>query len=274
MIFIFINLLVDILYAWLDPRIGTIIKRGFIHIYYLGVASILLLRAAVFLNSCSRAPDAMHLEDRYEPPSWKYPFGTDSIGRDVFSRVLYGTRISLLIGVSTRTMGLIIGVIIGAISGYFGGRVDSFLQRIVDITLAFPFLLLVISIAIIFTEGLLSVFIALSAVMWASMARLMRSQVLVVKTRIYFCSACFWRINTQIIFSYHSQLYGSRLNLVDNGSGAGDYGRGGSFVSGAGCTASHSQLGVHDSRRIAGDSGSALDISFSWRSAGIHRSGV
>ncbi|MGI6454566.1 MAG: ABC transporter permease [bacterium] len=180
--------------------------KKWLHPYILfgGVASILLLLAAVFTPILAPyAPDAIHLEDRYEPPSWKYPFGTDSIGRDVFSRVLYGTRISLLIGVSTRTMGLIIGVIIGAISGYFGGRVDSFLQRIVDITLAFPFLLLVISIAIIFTEGLLSVFIALSAVMWASMARLMRSQVLVVKTREYISAArAFGASNTQIIFRH------------------------------------------------------------------------
>ena len=249
--------------------------KKWLHPYILfgGVASILLLLAAVFTPILAPyAPDAIHLEDRYEPPSWKYPFGTDSIGRDVFSRVLYGTRISLLIGVSTRTMGLIIGVIIGAISGYFGGRVDSFLQRIVDITLAFPFLLLVISIAIIFTEGLLSVFIALSAVMWASMA----SDAVAgsgSKTREYISAACFWRIQySDYLPSYHSQLYGSALIWWTMGSAQAIMAEQ-VFRFEAGCTASHPSWGsmIHDGSQAIRVAPGYL---FSWRSAGIHRSGV
>lgn len=174
------------------------------YILFGGIFCLLLILAALFAPLITPyAPDEIHLEDRYEAPSMKHWFGTDHIGRDIFSRILYGARISLVVGVSTRTFGLLIGIIVGAVSGYYGGKVDAFIQRIVDITLAFPFLLLVISIAIIFTEGLLSVFIALSAVMWASMARLMRSQVLVTKSREYvFAARAFGASNTQIIFRH------------------------------------------------------------------------
>lgn len=131
-------------------------------------------------------PGGIDLRARYQGPSWDHWFGTDRVGRDILSRVIYGTRISLGIGVSTRTMGLLIGILVGCISGYYGGKTDLILQRLVDITMAFPFLLLVIAIAVIFSgegSGLLPMFVALTAVMWAGMARLMRSQVLVVKDR-------------------------------------------------------------------------------------------
>ncbi|RJP22940.1 MAG: ABC transporter permease [Candidatus Omnitrophota bacterium] len=151
-----------------------------------GAISLLLIVTATFAPFiCGYQPDEIDLRARYQPPSWQHWFGTDEVGRDVFSRVVYGARISLGIGLTTRTAGLLIGLIIGCLSGYYGGKTDVLLQRIVDVTLAFPFLLLVISIAVIFTEGLLSVFIALSAVMWAGMARIMRSQVMAMKEREY-----------------------------------------------------------------------------------------
>ncbi len=162
-----------------------------------GTLSILLIVSAIFAPWLTPyAPDEIDLHARFEEPSWNHWFGTDEMGRDVFSRVLHGTRISLGVGVTTRTMGLLIGMLVGFLSGYYGGKTDILLQRIVDITMAFPFLLLVISLAIVFSEwniaggsGLFPVFIALSAVMWASMARLMRSQVMVVKERDYVMAA-------------------------------------------------------------------------------------
>ncbi|HOJ61807.1 MAG TPA: ABC transporter permease [bacterium] len=158
-----------------------------------GVIVTLLVLAALLAPWISPfAPDAIRLEERYQPPSWNHWFGTDEMGRDVFSRVVHGTRISLGIGVSARTLGLLIGLVVGCVSGYYGGKTDLILQRFVDMTLAFPFLLLVISIAVIFSEtehDLLGVLIALSAVMWAGLARLMRSQVMVVKERDYVAAA-------------------------------------------------------------------------------------
>ncbi len=168
------------------------------------VTTFLLFIVALFAPILtSEAPDSIDLHQRYQAPSWDHWFGTDKSGRDVFSRVIHGTQISLFIGVSTRTFSLILGIIIGAISGYYGGKIDLFLQRIVDITLAFPFLLLVISIAVIFNAGLLSVFVSLSAVMWASMARLMRSQVLVVKNLDYITAAKSYGSSDIRILAFH-----------------------------------------------------------------------
>ena len=151
-----------------------------------GGVSLLLILAAVAAPFLSPyPPDEINLRGRFLPPSWEHWFGTDEVGRDVFSRVLYGIRISLGIGVTTRTAGLWIGILVGCLSGYYGGKIDAVLQRLVDITMAFPFLLLVIAIAVTLREGLLSVFVALSLVMWAGMARLMRSQVMVVKESEY-----------------------------------------------------------------------------------------
>ncbi len=151
-----------------------------------GTISVLLILSALFAPWISGyPPDEINLRARYQPPSWQHWFGTDEVGRDIFSRVIHGTRISLGIGLTTRTVGLLIGLIIGCLSGYYGGKVDVLLQRLVDITMAFPFLLLVIFIAVVFSEGLLSVFVALISVMWASMARLMRSQVMLVKEMEY-----------------------------------------------------------------------------------------
>ena len=169
--------------------------KAFRHPYiFIGSGIVLLLVVtALFANWIGPyAPDAIDLRARYQAPSWSHWFGTDEMGRDVFSRTVHGARISLGIGVSARTLGLMIGLFVGCLTGYYGGKVDLVLQRLVDMTLAFPFLLLVISIAVIFSEmeqDLLGVLIALSAVMWASLARLMRSQVMVVKERDYVTAA-------------------------------------------------------------------------------------
>lgn len=167
-------------------------KRALRHPYIVfgGAITLLLIVTAIFAPLVAPyPPNEIDLHRLYQPPSWQHWFGTDNVGRDVFSRVVYGTQISLGIGVTARTLSLLIGVIIGCLSGYYGGKVDLILQRLVEIFLAFPFLLLVISIAVIFAEGLLGVFIALSLVMWASLARLMRSQVLIVKEREYVSAA-------------------------------------------------------------------------------------
>lgn len=171
------------------------------YILFGGATALLLILAALAAPWIAPyPPNAISKTERYLPPSRDHWFGTDEIGRDVFSRVVYGTQISLGVGVTTRTFGLLIGIIIGAISGFFGGKLDMLLQRLVDITLAFPFFLLVIALAMIFPQGILAVFLSLGLVMWASMARLMRSQVLVVKNRDYVHAAkTFGASNVRII---------------------------------------------------------------------------
>jgi peptide/nickel transport system permease protein/oligopeptide transport system permease protein len=116
-----------------------------------------------------------------EDPSADHWFGTDSFGRDILSRVLYGARISLLVGVASQVIAFSLGVLLGVVSGYYGGRIEGLVMRLADVTLAFPTLLLLIAITAAFQPGLTVVFVAIGVVGWAGMARLVRSQALVVR---------------------------------------------------------------------------------------------
>lgn len=116
-----------------------------------------------------------------QPPSLVHWFGTDNFGRDVLSRVLWGTRIDLLMGVLGVLFPFIIGTIIGSVAGYYGGWVDKCLMRLLDVTMSFPFFVLIIAIVAILGAGLVSFFIAVALVGWVSYARLVRSQFLFLK---------------------------------------------------------------------------------------------
>ena len=111
--------------------------------------------------------------------------GTDDYGRDIFSRLLYGGRISLMTGLIVSFSSAIIGVIIGGISGFYGGKIDIILMRVVDIFLAFPFLILAITIMAVLGPSLANIIIALAFVSWPGFARLTRGQVLAVKNQEY-----------------------------------------------------------------------------------------
>ena len=111
------------------------------------------------------------------PPSASHWFGTDFYGRDVFSRVVWGARIDLLIGVTGTLVPFVIGGLIGLLAGYYGGALDSILMRITDVMMAFPFTILVITIMAILGKGTLNLFIALWLVGWMSYARLRRGDV-------------------------------------------------------------------------------------------------
>lgn len=126
-------------------------------------------------------PIAQDLAQTLRAPSLSHPLGTDNFGRDVLSRILWGTRLDLAMGIFGVAMPFVIGCFTGLVAGYFGGIVDMLLMRFLDVTISFPFFVLMIAIISVLGPGLASFFIAVSLVGWVSYARLIRSQVLVLK---------------------------------------------------------------------------------------------
>ena len=119
--------------------------------------------------------------NRYDAPSTRHPLGTDSLGRDVFTRLLYGARVTIVVSFSAVLVSTSIGMIIGLIAGYFGGFPDSLLMRIVDVVISFPVLFLLISISTILEPSLWIVVFAIGLVRWTNTARLVRGEVLKIK---------------------------------------------------------------------------------------------
>ena len=130
-------------------------------------------------------PNALDLVALLAPPGEAHWFGTDHLGRDVLSRVIHGAQIDIWMGFAGVLAPLVIGVTVGLIAGYFGGLTDTILMRIVDVTVAFPFFILVIAIVGVLGPGLVNYIIALALVAWVAYARLVRSEVLVVKRLEY-----------------------------------------------------------------------------------------
>ncbi|HAR46167.1 MAG TPA: hypothetical protein DCS05_08355 [Nitrospiraceae bacterium] len=130
-------------------------------------------------------PLAMDLDSLRLPPDNSHLLGTDSKGRDILSRIIYGTRISLAVGIIAALSSLCIGVVLGMIAGYFGGKTDAVLSQIFDVFLAFPSLLLAIGISAVMDPGLTSAMLAIALVGWAGFARLVRGITLSLKEQTY-----------------------------------------------------------------------------------------
>jgi len=126
-------------------------------------------------------PIAQDLGATLQPPSLAHPLGTDNFGRDVLSRTIWGARLDLMMGVFGVLAPFVIGCTIGLVAGFFGGVIDMLLMRLLEITISFPFFVLMIAIISVLGPGLVSFFIAVSLVGWVSYARLIRAQTLVLK---------------------------------------------------------------------------------------------
>ncbi len=150
------------------------------------VLTALILTALVGPFLVTYDPEATDLSSLRQPPGMRHLLGTDSIGRDILSRIVYGARISLSVGIAASLLSLAIGIFFGLIAGYFGGRVDMILSQFFDIFLAFPSLLLAIGIsAVMKTAGLASAMLAITLVGWAGFARLVRGIALSLKEQTY-----------------------------------------------------------------------------------------
>lgn len=148
-------------------------------------------------------PYLVALSDRLKPPSWAHILGTDEIGRDMFTRVMYGGQVSLLIGLVPSFLSLVIGSTLGLIAGYYGGKVDSFIMRLADVMLAFPSLLLAMVVMYILGATLLNLFVALSIINWAGTARVVRAQTLALKEKEFIEAARSMGVSrTKIMFRH------------------------------------------------------------------------
>jgi peptide/nickel transport system permease protein len=177
-------------------------KRGFWHILrrmpraWIGGALVLLvIAAAVFAPLLAPADPMQQFRDGLSangtplPPDARFPFGSDHLGRDLLSRVLYGARVSLAISLLANTVAMLIGTTIGVLAGYFSHRIDWLLMRITDVLLAFPAVLLALGFGAVLRPSVPVVIVILTFITWAPLARLVRAQVLSVRERTYIESA-------------------------------------------------------------------------------------
>ncbi|GAK52325.1 putative dipeptide ABC transporter [Candidatus Moduliflexus flocculans] len=154
------------------------------------VILLLLIVSAIFAPQLAPYnPLEQKVIEGLNPPSAAHWFGQDKLGRDIFSRMMYGSRISIWVGLATVSISLIIGVTIGAISGYYGGFIDELFMRIVDILMAFPGILLAIAMVAVLGPGLNHVILALCLIGWVGYARLVRGQVLFLRELDYVTAA-------------------------------------------------------------------------------------
>ena len=138
-------------------------------------------------------------------PSWStaHYFGTDDVGRDLFVRTLYGGRISLMVGLAATVVSLIIGIAWGATAGYLGGRIDQLMMRIVDVLYAMPFMFFVILLMVFFGRNIFLIFVAVGAINWLDMARIVRGQTLSLKKKEFVEAARAGGVGTADIIRRH-----------------------------------------------------------------------
>ena len=154
-----------------------------------GILLVLIVSALFAPLIAPHHPLRQSLSEDLAGYSADHPLGTDKLGRDILSRILHGGRISLLVGVSTVTLSLAIGLIVGSLSGYCGGWIDQLVMRLVDILLAFPGILLSIAFTAVLGPGLDHVIIALCLIGWTSYARLVRGEILALREREFIQAA-------------------------------------------------------------------------------------
>lgn len=148
------------------------------------VVIIILIGLALFAPLITKFdPDKIDLTNRHQPPGSVNLLGTDDYGRDVFTRLIYGTRASLLVGFVSTSISVTIGVLLGALSGYYGGWIDVIVMRLVDIFMCFPFFLMAIVLAAILGPSIYTVMIVSGVLSWPSLARMVRAEVLTLKKR-------------------------------------------------------------------------------------------
>lgn len=177
----------------------NIFKKNKLGVFCLVVVALLVLVAVFAPFIAPYDPDAQELTNALQAPSSAHIFGTDEFGRDVCSRVIFGCRVSLSVGVVSQAIALVIGFLAGVAAGYFGGKVDAVISFIIQVFSSFPFLLFAIVVMFAMGPGLANLYVALGLLSWASTARLIRGDVMRLKNSEYIQSCILsggksWRI--------------------------------------------------------------------------------
>lgn len=161
--------------AWIKLRKNRMALFGFALLLVLCVVSLLTPWIAPY------SYEEQNLMLGATPPSAAHWLGTDIFGRDMLTRIMYGGRVSLMVGFIATTVALVIGILWGSIAGFIGGRVDAVMMRIVDIMYALPFMIFIVLLMVVFGRNILLLFVAIGAVEWLTMARIVRSQVMALR---------------------------------------------------------------------------------------------
>jgi len=203
--------------AWQRLRKRSVSQRRWsAYTLWAGVGIILVMTilslAAPLLGFTN--PNDVNLSQALQPPSLQHLFGTDDLGRDIFTRVLYGGRIDLSFGIITTYLSLGIGLILGALAGYFGGFLDTLVMRSVDLVISFPFIVLILAITAITGPGLYGAYVGVLVVSWALYARLTRGEMLALREKQYIMAAQTLGFTTWRIILVHSIPNLLRSNLV------------------------------------------------------------
>lgn len=179
--------------AWQRLRKNKLAMSGMVFLFILALLAI--LGPIISPHSVT----SISLPNQNQPPSWTHWFGTDELGRDVFTRTWYGARISLFVGLMAALIDFFVGVIYGGISGYKGGKTDNVMMRIVEVLYGLPYLLVVILLLVVMGPSLTTIIVALSVTGWVGMARIVRGQVLQLK-------------NYEFVLA--SQSFGAKTNRI------------------------------------------------------------
>jgi len=177
-------------------------KRNKLALFGLTVLGLFIL-IAVFAPILAPYDPAEIVESETLPPTLRHPFGTDDLGRDVFSRILFGARISLTVGVVAVVIAITIGTILGAVSGFYGGFTDTLIMRFVDIMLSFPSIFLILAIQSMLTPNIYNVMVVIGITSWMGVSRLVRGEFLSLKERQFVEAArAIGASNLRIIFRH------------------------------------------------------------------------
>lgn len=184
-------------YIWRHIRRSPTAMAGLIFIVLLVVLSLL----SPWI--CKYSYKEINIRMHYTTPCWEHPFGCDEVGRDIMSRVLYGARYTLIIGLGSTAIACLSGIILGSIAGYFGGWADSIIMRVLDVIQAFPDILLAIALAAILGAGFDKVIIAIGITRMPNYARMMRANILTVRGTEYIEAATSINCTTSRIIIHH-----------------------------------------------------------------------